>query len=59
MSAAEWIYRCSARLHRQWPGLSVVDMDETARELWQQERYRSLPPGDAAVEWLRQGVLAE
>lgn len=56
MTTEEWIYRCSLRLHQQWPSLSVADMDDVARELVAEPRWRDLAPDVAAVEWLRQGI---
>jgi hypothetical protein len=56
MERDEWIARCSARLHAQWPRLSREQRDEAAAELWADERWRLLEPEQAAVEWLRQGI---
>ena len=56
MDSKEWIARCSARLHAQWPTLDRETRDEVAGELWAQERWRALEPEQAAVEWLRQGI---
>jgi len=56
MERNEWIARCSARLHAQWPRLAREQRDEAAAELWGNERWRQLEPERAAVEWLRQGI---
>jgi hypothetical protein len=57
MEANEWIARCSARLHAQWPRLDQGMRDEAAADLWRDERWRQMEPEVAAVEWLGQGVL--
>jgi hypothetical protein len=56
MDEAEWVARCSARLHAQWPRLCRELRDETAKELWLEARWRTQEPEHAAVEWLRQGI---
>lgn len=56
MNEQEWVARCSARLHAQWPRLEREQRDEAARELWLKEELRSQEPEDAAVKWLRQGI---
>jgi hypothetical protein len=56
MEEEEWVARCSARLHAQWPRLTREIRDETAKELAQHTRWRSQEPERAAVEWLRQGI---
>jgi hypothetical protein len=52
----EWIARCSARLHAQWPRLPKADRDDAARDLWEEERWRMQEPEMAAAEWVRQGI---
>lgn len=52
----EWVTRCSARLHAQWPRIGREQRDEMATELWADVRWRSIEPERAAVEWLRQGM---
>lgn len=59
MDAVTWQARCAARLRVQWPRLQAVETDEAAAELWQDEKLREMKPEDAAVAWLRRGVLAE
>ncbi|HSV81734.1 MAG TPA: hypothetical protein VLK85_21275 [Ramlibacter sp.] len=56
MDEFEWIIRCSARLHAQWPRIAREMRDEAARELWEQDRWRCCEPEDAAVEWIAQGI---
>jgi hypothetical protein len=56
MGKIEWITRCSARLHAQWPRLRREQRDEVASELHANERWQQLEPESAAVEWLRQGI---
>ena len=59
MSGEEWVWRCAQRLRRQWPSVSIGDLEDTAAELFGVEHWRRMTPQDAAVEWLRQGVLAD
>lgn len=56
MDEQEWVVRCSARLHAQWPRVDRKQRDEAAEELWRDDRWRHLDPEQAAVEWLRQGI---
>jgi hypothetical protein len=56
MDEQEWVARCSARLHAQWPRLHREQRDEAARELWLQDELRADEPETAAVKWLRQGI---
>lgn len=59
MDAQDWIARCAARLRRRWPTLAMADLEATAAELYQEERWRSLLPETAAYEWLCLGALAD
>ena len=52
----EWIARCSARLHAQWPRLQREQRDEVARDLWHDQRWQQSEPEVAVVEWLSQGI---
>jgi len=56
MEANEWVARCSARLHAQWPRLRREQRDEVAAELLADPQWRPLEPEQAAVAWLRQGI---
>lgn len=56
MNASEWVARCSARLHAQWPRLHRDQRDEVASELLHDSRWQHLEPEQAAVDWLRQGI---
>jgi hypothetical protein len=56
MDEGEWIVRCSARLHAQWPGITRELRDEVAGELYTQDRWRCCEPEQAAAEWLAQGL---
>lgn len=58
MDPIEWIARCSARLHAQWPRLAREQRDEVARDLWSDRRWQQSEPEAAVVEWLRQGIPA-
>jgi hypothetical protein len=56
MNPQEWLARCSARLHAQWPKVPQTLRDEVAAELRADPRWTSLPPEDAAAAWLAQGL---
>ena len=56
MDTSEWVARCSARLHAQWPRLQREQRDEVARDLWNDQRWQHSEPEVAVVEWLRQGI---
>lgn len=56
MDEHEWVARCSARLHAQWPRLGRQQRDEAAEELARTDRWRCKEPEVAALEWLRQGI---
>ena len=56
MDTSEWLARCSARLHAQWPRLLREQRDEVAAELLADGSWRPLEPEHAAAEWLRQGI---
>jgi hypothetical protein len=56
METNEWVARCSARLHAQWPRLHREQRDEVARDLWHEPRWQQIEPEVAVVEWLRQGI---
>ena len=57
MDTQEWISRCSARLHAQWPRLPRELRDEVAGELLTQARWKVMEPEVAAAGWLSQGML--
>ena len=56
MEANEWVARCSARLHAQWPRVLQEQRDEVAAEIQRDSRWQAFEPERAAVEWLRQGM---
>jgi len=57
MDEHEWVERCSARLHAQWPRITREQRDETARQLWrEEERWRTQDPEQAAADWVCQGI---
>jgi hypothetical protein len=56
METNEWVARCSARLHAQWPRLQREQRDEVARDLWNDQRWQQSEPEVAVVEWLSQGI---
>ncbi len=59
METQEWISRCSARLHAQWPRLPRALRDEVAGELLTQPCWRVMEPETAAAHWLSQGMMVE
>ena len=54
-----WIARCSARLLQHWPTIDPTRLDDVALELRKDEELRALEPEEAALTWLRRGVLAD
>jgi hypothetical protein len=58
MESSEWVVRCSARLHAQWPRLAREQRDEVARDLWNEQRWQHSEPEVAVVEWLSLGIPA-
>lgn len=56
MESSEWVARCSARLHAQWPRLHRDQRDEVASDLFSEQRWQLMEPEAAVVEWLRQGI---
>jgi hypothetical protein len=56
MDRHEWITRCSARLHAQWPTVPREQLAEVAAEIQNKVQRQLEEPERAAVEWLRQGI---
>lgn len=56
MDQQEWIARCSARLHAQWPTVPADQLTEVAAEIQLRVQQQLADPQCAAVEWLRQGM---
>ena len=56
MDTSEWVARCSARLHAQWPRLQREQRDEVAKDIWNDQRWQQSEPEVTVVEWLRQGI---
>jgi hypothetical protein len=54
MQTNEWIARCSARLHAQWPKLHRDQRNKVALDLWSDPQWRHCEPEAAVVDWLRQ-----
>lgn len=59
MEPAEWTWRCASRLRQQWPNVDRVDLEHAAEALRHELRWSSLPPAEAAEQWLRQGFPEE
>ena len=58
LHASEWIDRCSIRLQQHWHHVEPTQLDDVAIDLWGDEHWRRMAPEEAAVEWLKLGVLA-
>lgn len=56
MDDHDWITRCSAHLHAQWPRIGREQRDEVAAELACDARWRTMEPEDVARNWLLQGI---
>lgn len=56
MNREEWISRCSARLHAQWPTVPQEQLVEVAVEIQIKVQRQLEEPERAALEWLRQGI---
>ncbi len=57
LADTQWVAHCARSLRGQWPHADPTSVDETAAELWNDELLRALAPVDAAVTWLRRGML--
>lgn len=57
LPAGVWISLCAERLRQQWRTVALEQLEDVAHALWQDERWRREPPGDAAEGWLRLGGL--
>ncbi|HZE92126.1 MAG TPA: hypothetical protein VE029_10550 [Rhizobacter sp.] len=49
----EWVSRCADRLQHHWPHASRQAMEDCARDLLGDRRWRRLAPEVAGVVWLR------
>jgi hypothetical protein len=56
MKVKEWAQQCAERLHEQWPTVGMDDLENLAEALQREDRWRDLPPREAALEWLVQGI---
>ena len=57
--AAEWIDRCSKSLQEHWRTVAPERLDDVAGDLWAESSWRAMTPEQAAVEWLKLGVLTD
>ena len=48
-----WIAACAHQLQERWRTVHPSELKAVAEELWHDEHFRALAPGDAAVEWLQ------
>jgi len=56
MDSQDWVARCAARLHDQWPRLPDEQLREVAEELRRNAERQLEEPEHAAFEWLRHGM---
>jgi len=56
VDANQWIAKCAARLQQQWPRVEPDDLHDLACDLFGTKKWRAMPPEEAALEWLRQGI---
>lgn len=56
MDTQQWVQRCAARLHEQWPRLPDEQLCEVAEELRREVERQADNPEHAAIEWLRRGI---
>ena len=56
MNTQEWLARCSARLHVQWPRVPNEQLAEVAVEIQRNALRQLEEPEHAAAEWLRLGM---
>lgn len=59
MDAQEWQRGFAARLQNQWPTIPIDDLLDAAGDLWCDEHWRAMSPEEAAVRWLKLGVLSD
>ena len=52
-----WVAWCAERLREQWPRIDGATLEETARDLWGDDKLRVMGPREAAERWLRLGML--
>jgi hypothetical protein len=52
MNSEEWVARCAARLHEQWPRVPLDQLAEVASEIQRNAQRQVEEPEHAAVEWL-------
>ena len=53
MPAEIWIAACAHRLHHHWHTVDPRDLEQAARDIWNDERFGELSPDTAAAEWLK------
>ena len=56
MNTEQWTHQCGERLHEQWPTVERSDLEHLAKALLTEDRWKQLPPADAALQWLLQGI---
>lgn len=56
MNPHEWTWRCTERLHEQWPRVDPGDLVNVAEALHHGDRWKGMKRQDAAEQWLRHGI---
>lgn len=53
MPAEIWIAACAHRLHHHWHTVDPRDLEQAARDIWNDARLGEMAPDTAAAEWLK------
>ncbi|MDP9877565.1 hypothetical protein J2W25_001871 [Variovorax boronicumulans] len=53
MPAILWIGTCAHRLQQQWHTVDPLELEDVARDLWRDARWRAMLPEAAAADWLQ------
>lgn len=59
MNEHEWTWRCAEQLHEQWPRVDRSDLENVAEALHREDRWRTLRPEVAAMQWVAQGIPSQ
>jgi hypothetical protein len=55
----EWLAACAHGLQRHWRTVEPDFLQEVARDLWRNEKLRTMPPLEAAQKWLEPVTFVE
>lgn len=56
MDSTEWIKRCAARLHEQWPRVADDELSEVAAQLRHDAERLLDEPEITAAQWLQRAI---